>query len=165
MKQLEIIDTDIDGITVVAPVGEIDLVTAPLLREHLRDLFFAHPHHVVIRLDLVSFLDSSGVSVLVIAYRRAREEGIEFRLAAPTDQVAKVLDVTGIDTFIPTFTSLRAALKPLPQSRGAVPPAAHDSNVDAYAHRAGHHVDHHGGRATDHAGIGRSRHRRPAARA
>lgn len=143
MKQLEIIDTDIDGIRVVAPVGEIDLATAPLLREHLQSLLANQPHHLVVRLDLVSFLDSSGVNALVAAYRRARAIHTEFRLAAPSDQVAKVLNITGVGTFIPTFTSLRDARKPLPSHR--VVPAA---------------------RTADHRADGRHRqHRQPAAHA
>lgn len=133
MKQLEIIDTDIDGVWVVAPVGEIDLVTAPRLREHLLAALDNDLHHLVVRLDLVSFLDSAGVSALVAAYRHAREAHIEFRLAAPGDPVAKVLHITGLDSLIPTFTSLRDARKPLP-APDRVPAARTADN-----HRVGGH--------------------------
>lgn len=134
MKQLEIIDTEIDGIRVVAPVGEIDLATAPLLREHLQSLLANRPHHLVVRLDLVSFLDSSGVNALVAAHRYARAIHTEFRLAAPGEQVAKVLSITGVGTFIPTFTSLRDARKPVP-GHPVVPTARAADHLSETRHR------------------------------
>ena len=89
---------------VIRPHGEIDLSTVPPLRAALHDLITdANDTAVVVDLADVQFIDSSGIAVLVSAYRRAREAGLAFSLARPTSAVAKVLALTQADRLIPVI--------------------------------------------------------------
>jgi anti-sigma B factor antagonist len=87
--------------TVVDVRGEIDLYTAPRLKEQLSDLIDAGRSQIVINLEGVEFLDSTGLGVLIGALRRCREEDGVLALAAPRETVQKVLRVTGLDKVFP----------------------------------------------------------------
>lgn len=99
-----------DGATVVRAVGEIDVSTAPELRARLHEL--DESATVVVDLSEVTFLDSTGLGVLVATLKRIRESeaGGDLRLVVTRPQVSKVLDVTGLATVFSVFPSLDAAL-------------------------------------------------------
>jgi anti-sigma B factor antagonist len=61
-----------DGIEVIDVHGEIDMYTAPRLRELLIDLVSKASYQLVVNLDKVGFLDSTGLGVLVGGLRRVR---------------------------------------------------------------------------------------------
>src|SRR5258705_10858339 len=61
-----------DGIEVIDVQGEIDMYTAPRLRELLIDLVSKGSCQLVVNLDKVGFLDSTGLGVLVGGLRRGR---------------------------------------------------------------------------------------------
>jgi anti-anti-sigma factor len=89
-----------DGGVVVAASGEIDLSTSPQLREALRDPDARAPT-VVLDLREVTFMDSSGLGVIVGQNRRAREEGFGFAVAvAEADGVRRVLELSGLDAVL-----------------------------------------------------------------
>jgi anti-sigma B factor antagonist len=77
-------------------VGELDISSAPALREQLRDLLAADAD-VVVDLSTLSFMDSSGISVLIVAHKRSLEQGRRLTLRRPGGPVAKVLEVSGTD--------------------------------------------------------------------
>lgn len=85
-----------DGEQVVTVSGELDAFSAPRLREHLEQVARAGHRRVVLDLDDVLFVDSSGLGALVDASKRLREAGGDLVLRSPTPAVAKVLEVTGI---------------------------------------------------------------------
>ena len=69
-----------DGVAVVVASGEIDLATSPELREALR-LPECQASTVVLDLRAVTFMDSSGLGVIVGQNKRAREDGFRFAVA------------------------------------------------------------------------------------
>jgi len=85
---------DGDGSGVVVVSGEIDLHTSPRLRETLLGHLTNSTRHVTVDLSGVTFIDSTGLSVLVAALRRARSLGGDVRLRAPSHQTYKVLELT-----------------------------------------------------------------------
>lgn len=109
-SQFEFVRAHVGDIPVAMPIGEIDLTTAPELIKGLAAQFTAGTAAVVVRLDRVTFIDSTGLNALVVAHRRARERGVHFTLAAPSGAVRRVLDMTGLDRAIPTHATLRTAL-------------------------------------------------------
>lgn len=111
---LDIVTTTVNGSLVVTVAGEVDLATAPQLSTRLQELISPDHPVLILRLNQVSFLDSVGISVLVDAHNRARRTGTELRLAAPHPIVAKVLQLTAVDTVIPTYPTLTAAAFPGP---------------------------------------------------
>ena len=74
---------DKDGIEVVDVGGEIDIYTAPRLRELLIDLVSKNNYQLVVNLDKVGFLDSTGLGVLVGGLKRVRAHDGSQTLAAP----------------------------------------------------------------------------------
>jgi anti-sigma B factor antagonist len=76
--------------------GEIDIQTSPVLEEQLRLALDRGDTSLVVDLGDVSFLDSTGLSVLVGALQRCRAAGGDLRLVAPQPNVRRVLDITGL---------------------------------------------------------------------
>jgi stage II sporulation protein AA (anti-sigma F factor antagonist) len=83
------------GDGVVRLIGEVDMATAPTLQRYLEIV----PTATVLDLRDVTFIDSSGLSVLVRAHRdRPKTEPLTLR--SPTSAVCRVLEITGlIDVF------------------------------------------------------------------
>lgn len=91
--------------------GEIDLATAPQLRAALLSVILAAPPRTDVRVDLsgVTFVDATGVGVLVRANRAARRAGLGFAVAHPTGMVLRILEVLDL-------TEVLAAGQPAAQS-------------------------------------------------
>ncbi|MFF4018714.1 STAS domain-containing protein [Streptomyces sp. NPDC001843] len=106
---LSVLSTATDGICVVTPAGEIDHHTGDTLREALDIPDGAQPR-IVIDMGQVTFMDSSGINILISAHRRLTEAGGWLRLAAPTETVLRTLQIVGIDTVIDCRETLRHAL-------------------------------------------------------
>ncbi|MET8582279.1 STAS domain-containing protein [Streptomyces collinus] len=98
-----------DDIHVLTPTGEIDHHTGDELRQALDAITTPRPR-VVIDLHQVTFMDSSGINILIAAHRALTDTGGWLRLARPTDPVLRTLTIVGIDTVIDCHTTLRHAL-------------------------------------------------------
>lgn len=97
--------------TVVTVVGELDLYTAPSLREAALEAAGRGPSRLILDLTEVPFLDSSGLGVIVACLKHLREIGGDLVLVtAPTSPPAKLLSLTGLDKAIPIFPSVDDAL-------------------------------------------------------
>lgn len=103
------------GVVVVAVEGELDLFTAPLLRDEVRDAIQKDGPSLVLDLTELSFMDSSGLSVLIEAWRLATSEGGVVSLAAPQPPVARILRTTGLDRRIKVYPDVDSAILPNPQ--------------------------------------------------
>jgi anti-anti-sigma factor len=99
-----------DGFTIAAPVGDLDISCAPVLREQLLGVLRARACLLVIDLSKVGYCDASGLAVLVSTARRARLLGGVLRLAAPAPPVAVALRVTGLDRQFDVFSTVPAAI-------------------------------------------------------
>ena len=97
------------GVTVAELAGELDLASAPALREQLLGLLRRGSSRLVLDLSRVSFCDASGLAVLVGTSHRARRQGGFLRLAAVPQQAVRVLGLTGLDRHLPVFATVLAA--------------------------------------------------------
>jgi anti-sigma B factor antagonist len=87
---------DDDAATLVAS-GEIDLASSPGLRQELQDLIDAGARRVVVDLSAVTFIDSSGLGVLVGVLNRLDDVGGgTLELCGLTGPVRKVFEITGL---------------------------------------------------------------------
>jgi anti-anti-sigma factor len=87
------VNSDGPSRTVIAVAGEVDMATATQLEDSLLD----HRNtDVLVDLSRVGFLDSSGVSALVRAYKALRDVGHTLRTTGEQDHVLKVLEVSGL---------------------------------------------------------------------
>jgi anti-sigma B factor antagonist len=89
---------DTSGETAILRIsGEVDISTAPQLRERLQQL---ESRSVVVDLSAMTFIDSTGLGVLVGAFKRLRERGGDLVLRAPTRSARKVLELTGLSQLV-----------------------------------------------------------------
>ena len=93
---LELTVSEHGGETVVGAAGELDVNTAPELREQLARLVNEGARHIVVELSDVSFVDSTALSVLVSALKRLRQADGDLQLASPTPSVRRVFEITGL---------------------------------------------------------------------
>ena len=99
------------GVTVVAPTGRLDVSGAPALKEAIGELARnGTPPRIVIDMEGVSFVDSTGLGSVIAALKQIRSRQGELRLAAPNQQVRVVLELTTLDRVFPYFATLEEAL-------------------------------------------------------
>jgi len=89
--------------------GEIDVYTAPSLKKELVALIEGGCSNVIVDLEGVAFIDSSGLGVLVSALRRAREREGSVRIVCSRDSVLKIFRITGLDKVFPIFPNIAEA--------------------------------------------------------
>jgi anti-sigma B factor antagonist len=102
--------TERDGPVIVALAGELDMVSAPAVRERLLSLLRPDASRLVIDMSAVRYADASGLAALVSTQRRAVLLGGTLRLAALRPEVAKVLTVTGLSRNLAAYPTVQAAL-------------------------------------------------------
>jgi anti-sigma B factor antagonist len=90
------------GTVVCTLVGEVDLATETLLREHLQQAIMPGPRRLIVDLLGVSFLSVGGVGVLLDTWRAAQDR-CEMVLVAASHRAALVLDVLEQGNLMPCF--------------------------------------------------------------
>ncbi len=113
--ELKISSRSQDDVAVVTVGGEVDLYTAPQLRDELVGALEDGARRLVIDMSRVEFCDSTGISVLLSAMKRSRDNEGDLELVAPKPAVTKVLEVTGLDevfTIHPDLGTLSAHTGP-----------------------------------------------------
>jgi anti-sigma B factor antagonist len=97
-------------VAVVAATGEVDVFTAPGLDAEITALLEQGSSQLVVDLSGVSFLDSTGLGVLVKGLKTARDSGGSVRLVVTSDRIRKIFDITGLDAALPLFDTVDDAL-------------------------------------------------------
>lgn len=103
-------ETAIEGVPVVSVKGEVDVSTAPELNDRLERVRPAHGTIVVDMTD-VTFVDSTGLGVLVTALHGRRDQGGDLRLVITDPHISKVMDITGLNEVFSVFRSPADAVK------------------------------------------------------
>jgi len=98
-----------DGECLVSVSGEIDVYTSPVLRERLIEAMDGGCETIIVLLDGVGFIDSSGLGVLVGALRRARERNGGLVLVCSREPILKVFRITGLDKVFPIVSTIDEA--------------------------------------------------------
>ena len=101
---------DKDGIEVIDVQGEIDIYTAPRLRELLIDLVSTHNYQLVVNLDEVGFLDSTGLGVLIGGLKRVRAHDGSLDLVCTQQPILKILKVTGLTEVFGIYETVDQAI-------------------------------------------------------
>ncbi|HET8660696.1 MAG TPA: STAS domain-containing protein [Micromonosporaceae bacterium] len=86
-----------DGVVRLSVCGEVDMATAAQLTSALAEVL-AEPQLTALLVDLdeVGFLDSTGIAALLAALRQANGDGIGFGVVNCSDMVRRVLEITGV---------------------------------------------------------------------
>ncbi len=110
MDQVFGVDEDREaGRTVVTVSGEVDVATAPALRECLDRVVGLDEGAVVVDLRGVTFIDSTGLGVLIGAHRASSDAGRELRLVLAEPRILKVFEITGLTDLFAIDGSLEEA--------------------------------------------------------
>ena len=99
-----------DGKTVVAVGGEIDVYTAPKLRDKISELVGNGVYEIVVDLSAVEFLDSTGLGVLVGGLKKVRAHDGSLALVCNQDRLLKIFRITGLAKVFVIHDSPEAAL-------------------------------------------------------
>ncbi|CAA9362602.1 MAG: Anti-sigma factor antagonist BldG [uncultured Nocardioidaceae bacterium] len=96
--------------TVIEVGGEIDVYTAPKLRERIIELVDEGQYHLVVDLEKVEFLDSTGLGVLVGGLKRVRGHDGSLQLVCTQDRLLKIFRITGLSKVFAIHGSQSEAL-------------------------------------------------------
>jgi len=102
-----------DGRAVLRVEGRLNLVTAPELRAAVQQAVEEDTARVVVDLAGVTFIDSSGLGMVIAGLKHARQAGGELRIAAAGEQVRMVLELTKLHRILRPYDSVDEALEGL----------------------------------------------------
>lgn len=77
--------------------GEVDITTAPQLREYLDGAYQEKKADILLHLDELNYIDSTGLGVIIGAYGRMQETENRITLLNPKDNIKKLLSITSLD--------------------------------------------------------------------
>ncbi len=98
-----------NGCAVLQVFGEVDLSTAPQLREALTAMVADGELDIVVDLSATEFLDSTGLGALVTGLKRVRAQGGNMKVVCTSPRVCKVFEITSIDKVMPLLSSVDEA--------------------------------------------------------
>ena len=102
--ELEISTADLGGgVATVAVAGEVDLYTAPALKQALAETIEVGGRHVLVDLSRATFIDSTTLGVLMGAVKRLRPAGGELAIACSDPNIRKIFSITLLDRIFNIF--------------------------------------------------------------
>ena len=106
------------GVVIVRPHGELDLATVERLRAALDRVRVQVAGRLVLDLHGLSYMDSTGLRLLIALHQRAQRDGFQLTLVAPADPARKALQLSGLDQALP-FVAAHDAVdrSPSPSTR------------------------------------------------
>lgn len=106
---MEISERKAEGLVVLAPQGRFDMVSAPAVKARIDELAVGGDVRIVIDLQGVGFMDSSGLGALIGGLKTARQAGGDVRIAHPGEQVRAVLRLTNLDRILAPYDTVDEA--------------------------------------------------------
>ena len=98
------------GRTVIEATGEIDVETAPQLGDKIAALVDEGSYDLVLDLERVEFLDSTGLGALIGGLKRVRSHDGSLALVCTQERILKVFRITGLTKVFPIHASVPDAL-------------------------------------------------------
>jgi anti-sigma B factor antagonist len=98
------------GSTIIEVGGEIDVYTAPKLRDKITELVGNGNYHLVIDMERVDFLDSTGLGVLVGGLKKVRAHDGSMQLICNQERLLKIFRITGLAKVFTIHASQSEAL-------------------------------------------------------
>ncbi len=115
-QKIEIDVSDADGYQVLRPDGDLDVYTVGSLRDAIGAIVESDNPSVVVDLDSVPFMDSSGLGALMGGVRRLREAGGDLAIACTREQHLKLFTITGFGEGVSIAPTVDEAAKGFKQT-------------------------------------------------
>lgn len=90
--------------------GEVDVFVFPDIKDTLLGAVRAGHDRIIIDLADVEYIDSSGLGVLVVTHKEARERGGRIAVVCPKPQLRRIFEITGLAKLFGVFNDLDGAL-------------------------------------------------------
>ncbi|MDD5448036.1 MAG: STAS domain-containing protein [Actinomycetota bacterium] len=94
---MELSTEDIGEHRLIKLGGEVDIYTAPMLREAIVDAIDKGHYKVAVSLDDVDFLDSTGLGVLMGGLRRIKQHDGELEIVCSKEDILRIFKITGLN--------------------------------------------------------------------
>lgn len=109
---------DAGSATVLEVAGEVDVYTAPRMREQIVDLVTEGRYQLIIDMEAVEFLDSTGLGVLVGGLKRVRAHEGDLAVVCSHERILKIFRITGLTKVFNIHASVPEALAGVSQRPG-----------------------------------------------
>jgi len=93
------------GVPVIKLEGEVDVYTAPQLKQQMISMLEAGTRQMVIDLTNVEYFDSTALGVLIGGLKRIRERDGNLALICPSPRIRRVFEITGLDKIFDIYSS------------------------------------------------------------
>jgi len=90
--------------------GEVDVYTAPILRQEIMDQVDAGVKSLLVNLEKVEYLDSTGLGILIGGVKRMKEQGGAMKLVGPSARITRIFEITGLNRIFDVYASESDAL-------------------------------------------------------
>ena len=110
---------EVDGYKVLDVAGEVDVYTAPTLKEALSGIISAGQSHLIVDIGRVTYMDSSGFGTLLSAVKRVRPEGGTVNLVKCSSAIDRMLKLTRLNTIFNIHSSIEEAINAIRQTTPA----------------------------------------------
>lgn len=97
------------GVPVIKLEGEVDVYTAPQLKQQMIALLEAGTKQIIIDLTRVEYFDSTALGVLIGGLKRMRERDGNLSLICPNPRIRRVFEITGLDKIFDIYNSVDEA--------------------------------------------------------
>lgn len=108
--ELAVSRESVADVSVLSVRGEVDVYSAPTLRDNLTELREAGAEAVVVDLTEVAFLDSTGLGALIGARTEAESSGGRLAIVCTNDRILKLFTITGLDSVFSIYPSIDEAV-------------------------------------------------------
>jgi anti-sigma B factor antagonist len=98
------------GVVIITPTSDVDLSRSPELRNALREASDRRPERLVVDLEQVGYMDSSGLATLVEAMRTSKSTGTPLILANMNRKVRAIFEIARLDQFFTIVDSVEQAM-------------------------------------------------------
>ena len=85
--------------------GEVDVYTAPLLRQEIMDQVDSGVKTLLVDLNKVEYLDSTGLGILIGGVKRLKEQGGSLRLIGPSARITRIFEITGLNKIFDVYAT------------------------------------------------------------
>jgi anti-anti-sigma factor len=107
---MEITTRDYKRVCVIRVVGRIDATSVVLFEEKLKEYVEADRLNLIFEADATTYLNSSGVRVLISIQKALRPKGGRLVIAQPSERVKEVLQIAGLESVMPVYDTTESAI-------------------------------------------------------